>query len=305
MQRFQTLHAIAPRGILLVLTAALLWGTGGVVKQTIAELAPTNALSIAFFRMGFSVPVLGLVCAFVLRSNMFRVGRRDLAITLCIGGLTGIYQALYFAAISEVGVSIATLMALCVAPVVVAIESALFMKERLTRRVGLALICAISGIVLLTGFQANVPGNAGLGMLMAAGSATAYGTVTVISRTLSRQSHPLQTAAFGFAFGALILFVLAFSSSAGLVTSYPLMGWVWLVYLGLVPTALAYSLFLSGMRSTPATIASIFTLVEPLMAAVLAWIIFGERLSALGFVGAGLLVCAMLILVMIKTDRST
>ena len=122
MQSNQQTHVAlsASRGVIFVLTAALLWGTGGVVKQTIAELAPTNALSIAFFRMGFSVPVLGLVCALALRGAMLRIARRDLAITLFIGGLTGVYQAMYFGAISEVGVSIATLIALCVAPIVVA-----------------------------------------------------------------------------------------------------------------------------------------------------------------------------------------
>lgn len=305
MQSNQQTHVAlsASRGVIFVLTAALLWGTGGVVKQTIAELAPTNALSIAFFRMGFSVPVLGLVCALALRGAMLRIARRDLAITLFIGGLTGVYQAMYFGAISEVGVSIATLIALCVAPIVVAIESVVFMKERLTARVLVAMGCAIGGIVLLTGFQTHVPGNTLSGMALAAGSATAYGTVTVISRALSRQSHPLQTATFGFSFGALILFGLANISTTGLVVSYPPMGWVWLLYLGVMPTALAYALFLSGMRSTPATVASIFTLAEPLMAAVLAWIIFGERLNRLGFVGAGLLLVAMLALVVKHPPR--
>ncbi len=290
-------RAAASRGIFFVLTAAVLWGTGGVVKQTITELAQTNALSIAFFRMALSVPVLMLACGLTLRRDMFRINRHDLLIMLCIGGLTGIYQALYFAAISEVGVSIATLVALCGALVVVAIQSTVLMKERLTARVWLATACALSGIVLLTGFQTGAPGKTWLGVLMAMGSATAYATVTVISRTLSREIHPLQTASFGFAFGAVILFMLALASSS-LVVSYPARGWALLAYLGVVTTALAYSCFLNGMRSTPATVASILTLMEPLVAAMLAWVIFGERFSGLGFVGAGLLIAAMLVLVL-------
>lgn len=293
-----TTSSAASRGILFVVMAALLWGTGGVVKQTITGLAQTNALTVAFFRMGFSVPILGLVAALVLRKRMVQFNRRDLIITLCIGGLTGIYQALYFASISEVGVSIATLIALCVAPIVVAIESAVFMKERITRRIAIAMLCAIAGIILLTGFQVGAPGNALLGMLLAASSATAYGTVTVISRSLSREAHPLRTASVGFTFGTLILLVLASSSSGGLVLSYPPLGWALLFYLGLMPTALAYVFFLNGLRSIPATVASIFALIEPLTAAILAWILFGERLSPLGFVGAGLLIAAMLTLLL-------
>jgi DME family drug/metabolite transporter len=66
--------------------------------------------------------------------------------------------------------------------------------------------------------------------------------------------------------------------------------------MGCIPTALAYVLFQSGMRSTPATLTSILTLCEPLTAAVLAWLLFGERLSPLGIVGALLLLGTILLL---------
>ena len=66
--------------------------------------------------------------------------------------------------------------------------------------------------------------------------------------------------------------------------------------MGCIPTALAYVLFQAGMRSTPATLTSILTLAEPLTAAILAWLIFGERLSPLGILGALLLLCTIFLL---------
>jgi len=63
-----------------------------------------------------------------------------------------------------------------------------------------------------------------------------------------------------------------------------------------VPTALAYGLFLTGMRATPATVASIATLLEPLTATLLAWVLFGERLGPLGLAGTALLLTAMAVL---------
>ena len=74
------------------------------------------------------------------------------------------------------------------------------------------------------------------------------------------------------------------------------MAWSALVYIGLVPTALAYTLFFRGMRHTPATPASIATMLEPLTAAVLAWAVFGESLGAVGLIGAGLLLGAVFVL---------
>jgi DME family drug/metabolite transporter len=95
----------------------------------------------------------------------------------------------------------------------------------------------------------------------------------------------------GLGAGAVCLlpFVLASSSTI----SFPPLGWALLLYLGIVPTALAFVVFLMGMASTTATVASIITLIEPLTATVLAWLLFGERLSVVGLFGAGVLLGAI------------
>ena len=82
-------------------------------------------------------------------------------------------------------------------------------------------------------------------------------------------------------------------ATVGFAGSYPAEGWLLLVYLGLIPSALAYALFLSGMRSTSATTASVATLIEPLTATVLAWLIFAEPIAPSGLSGALLLFLAM------------
>ena len=51
-------RAEARRGLLLIVLAAVLWGTVGVATKTIFGLSDTNPLSIGFFRVVFSVPVL-------------------------------------------------------------------------------------------------------------------------------------------------------------------------------------------------------------------------------------------------------
>ena len=86
---------------------------------------------------------------------------------------------------------------------------------------------------------------------------------------------------------------LRFALATGFVISYPAGGWALLLYLGLVPTALAYVLFLSGIRQITATVASIVTLVEPLTSTMLAWLLFGEQLGPLGVFGAALLLGAI------------
>ncbi|HWQ11721.1 MAG TPA: DMT family transporter, partial [Roseiflexaceae bacterium] len=158
------------------------------------------------------------------------------------------------------------------------------------------LVCALAGAALLVGArpEGGLPGSALVGVLFALGSALGYAAVTVCGRLVAASAHPLQVNGIAFACGALLLLALALPT--GLTAAYPPLGWGLLAYLGLVPTALAFGLFLVGMRTTAATEATIVTLLEPLTATLLAWLLFGERLGPQGLVGALLLAAAMAVL---------
>src|SRR5207248_5398334 len=97
--------------------------------------------------------------------------------------------------------------------------------------------------------------------------------------------------------GALLLLLGA--SSTRLVVVYPAEGWLLLLYLACVPSVLGYALFQAGIRSLSATVASIVTMCEPLTAAVLAWILFHEELGLFGLLGAGFLLGAMAVILLV------
>lgn len=283
-------------GLVFIVIAATLWGTVGVATKAIYGLAATNALSIGFFRLAIATPALLLTCWGVLGKRAFVVARRDLGLMLLIGVAMAFYQVCYFAAIAQVGVAVAVLVALCSAPVMVALLSVGLLGERLTLSLLVALGCALGGTGLLVGGQ---DGGAGgqytlLGVLLAFGAGFGYAIIALCSRSLAARYHPLQPIAIGFGAGAV--FLLPFALATGLVVAYPWQGWALLLHLGLVPTALAYALFLHGMRSTTATAASIVTLLEPLVSTILAWLLFGERLGPLGLLGAALLLAAFALL---------
>ncbi|WP_240550251.1 DMT family transporter [Candidatus Roseilinea sp. NK_OTU-006] len=286
-------------GLLLVMLAAALWGTVGVTTKSLYVLSVTNPLSVGFFRLALSAPALLAACWLAIGARTFAIARRDVGAVVMIGAMMALYQACYFAAIPRVGVAIATLITLCTAPVIVAALSALFMRERLTRTISAAMICALAGTTLLVGIAPGagpLPADAPAGVLLALGSATAYAVLTLCSRQLANRYHPLQPIAIGFTLGALALGAFAMASPGGLVASYPTAGWLRLLYLGLVPTAFGYFAFLAGMRTTPATVATIATLVEPLTSTFLAWLLFDEQLGPTGWLGALLLLAAMIVL---------
>jgi drug/metabolite transporter, DME family len=289
-------RAAASRGLFLVMLSAVTWGTVGVATQTLYGISAANPQSVGFFRLALALPALFTFGATALGRRMLRVAPRDLALMVLLGAMTALYQLCYFSAIRHVGVAAATVVTLCSAPGIVAVLSALLLRERPSPRVIAALLGATAGTALLVGGGASdhAHGSMAAGAALALGSAAGYAIVTLCNRSLASRCHPLQTVSIGFTVGATLL--LAFALPSGLVASYSLPGWALLAWLGLVPTALGYVLFATGMRTVGATAASVATLLEPLTSTALAWFVLGERLGAAGSAGAFLLAAAMLVL---------
>jgi DME family drug/metabolite transporter len=227
---------------------------------------------------------------------MFAIPRRDFLLMLLTGALLAFSQAAYFAAIRAAGITIATLLTICVAPVVVTSVSVLLGHERLSRRVLVALGCALAGSALLVGFHAPDDAHTalGLGVVYSLISAVTYAGMIVCGRWLAAGYHPLQVTSVSFGTGALVLVLV--NLAAGFTPTRTPQGWLLILYLGIVPTALAYWLFQDGLRAVSATAASIIGMLDPLVAALLAWALFGEILAASSLIGAALLLLGIVCL---------
>ena len=281
-------------GVLLILCSGTLWGTIGIATEAIYRLAETNPLSIGFLRMAIASPVLICACWFMFGKKSFYIERPDLNVMLFMGLSMALYQVFYFGAIIQIGVIIASLITLCLAPVLVVLLSIPLLGETLTKRALCALVLALFGVLLLVGVpDASAKGQTITlwGILLCLASAVGYASVTLCGRVLSNRYHPLQPITIGFTASALLL--LPFALANGLVLNYPFTGWLWLLHMGLIPTTLAYLFFFYGIRHITASVAAIVMLIEPLTSTVLAWFLFGERLSSTGLVGAALLLGAL------------
>jgi len=286
------------RGTWFIVLAALSWGTITVSTNAIYQLTPAaNASSIGFWRMAFSTPVLAVLAWGAVGRRLWQVTRRDLGLIGLIGLAMAAYQVCLFSAIPRLGVTVAVIVTICSAPVMVGVLAALFLGERLTAPVGLALALALAGAAGLSGLTtpnaAARPGDP-LGVALALGAGLSYALVTLCGRALAGRYHALQTVGLGFTASAVLL--LPYALANGLVTAFPPAGWGLLVYLGVIPTALAYWLYVEGLKHTPATTSSIIALLEPLTASALAALFFGERLDLAGWSGAALLLTAMAVL---------
>jgi len=274
----------------------MLWGTVGIATQTIYQQSELDAFSVGFYRLAFAFPVVALLCWKFVGKGVFQVRGRHYWQMALIGALLAIYQVCYFAAVGYIGVAFATLITLCTAPVVVSLASVVFLKEALTRSIIKALLCALAGTALLVGFPegAAAQNNLLLGISLSLGSAVGYAIVAMLGRSIATECHPIHSTTVSFGVGAIFLFPMAAANCFS--AQYTLETLSLLLYIGLFPTAVAYTLFFLGMRNVRASTASILTMIEPLTATILAWFIFDERLAVSGIAGALLLLLAIFVL---------
>lgn len=290
---------IQPSGFWLVSGAAVIWGTIGIATQAIYNLDSTNSLYLNLGRMFVAALVMLPACWRILGRGIFRVRPRDAALMALSGTFLAISQAAYFAAILHAGITISTLLSMCVSPLVVTFVSVWLKFETLTRRVVVALVCAILGSVLLVGLDALAGAQSDqseliLGTLLSVVSALGYGAMILCGRFLAGSYHPLQVNTVMFSTGTLVLLVVNLAVGIDPVET-PQSGLL-IIYLGLVPSALAYWLLQSGLRSVSATTASILSMLDPLVAALLAWALFDERLAPISILGAALLLLSIYLL---------
>ncbi|HWT25046.1 MAG TPA: EamA family transporter, partial [Solirubrobacteraceae bacterium] len=200
----------------------------------------------------------------------------------------------FFAAVDRTGVAVGTVVALGSAPAIAGVAGRIADGEPLTRRWAVATVLASAGVALLVaaGGGASVDP---LGVALAVAAGGGYATYTVLAKRLLRAGHaPERVMAASFGLAALLLApVLALGDTSWLLTGD---GIALALFLGAIPTALAYVLFARGLRSlTPGETATL-TLAEPLTATGLGILALGERPGALAAAGAGLVLAGLLAL---------
>lgn len=280
-----------------VLAAATLWGTTGLVFQVLGASGGADAVSISFLRLALSVPFLLVMARVYVRSWLPPLTPRGLLILVALGISMAFYQLTYVLAIERVGVAISVLVSICGAPIFVAMISVLWLREKFHARTLLALIAAIIGTVLLVGLPSDLTVDTyrfWVGVAIAIACALFQAAYVLAARAAGNVCSPMHAGGIGFAIGALVL--VPFWPQEGLHLAYSVTGWAMLLYVAAVPTAIAQTLFLSGIKGTGAIGGAIASLLEPLVATVLAVIILHERMSWYGVLGALILLSGIFII---------
>jgi drug/metabolite transporter, DME family len=276
-----------------ILLAAVLFGTTGTAQAVGPEIDPL-AVGASRIAVGGALLVLFALAAAAAGRVRLRTGGGPRAVLLA-GACVAVYQATFFAAVADTGVAVGTVVAIGSGPAFAGVFASTFAGERVTLRWAAATGLACAGVALLVlgggaGGSVSAPG-VGLALVSGAGYA---GYAVASKRMLDAGGAPEAVMAAIFGVGALLILpLLAIVPAAGLATPG---GLTLVLYLGAVPTALAYVLFARGLDRIGASETATLTLAEPLTAAALGVIALGERLGLAAAAGAALVLGGLVVL---------
>ncbi|TVR60462.1 MAG: EamA family transporter [Gemmatimonadales bacterium] len=217
--------------------------------------------------------------------------RADLAGMILLGGIiVGIFQVAYQMSTDSVGVP-ATVALLYLAPALVIAASAVLFGERITPAKALLAAISIAGVWL------TVLGTRGVDLELTLGGVLwgclcgiAYAAYTLFGKWYGRHYGPLIPLFWSTAAGTVLLGLVWMARGEEVVLPGTPTELALVLLLGLLTIALAALLLFNAMRTLEAGRASIGTTVEPMMAAILAWLFLDQVLTPWGVVGLVVLV---------------
>ncbi|KAA1428049.1 DMT family transporter [Nocardioides antri] len=262
------------------------WASAFVAIRHLGHDFSAGPLTLA--RQGVAALALG---AFALRSGLPRPTAAQWRSLVVIGVL---WFAVYHLALNqgEVWVDAGTAsMLLQVSPVLVAVLAAMFLGERFTTPLVVGLLVAFAGVALIglsgSGNDGVDSGKVVLGALLCLVSAVTYSVSLILQKPLVADLSAIHVTWLACVIGAVTCLPFA-PALASEVAAAPASSLWWVVYLGVFPTAVAFTTYAYALQHMTASSLGVTTYLVPPITIVMALVLLGETPPTVAYVGGGL-----------------
>ncbi|MCR9129552.1 MAG: DMT family transporter [Alphaproteobacteria bacterium] len=293
-------------GVVVLFCAACLLGFAPILVKT-SELGPQ---AIAFWRLTLSLPVLAVWLWFEKRRAQRR--ERDAGVAKPLSWKPIVLAGLFFAgdlAFWHTGIKIttaanATLLA-NLTPIIVAVAAFFLFGERITRTFLAAGALALAGAVLLSAANVQFAPERLPGDILSVLTSFWYASYLLAVRAARRAGAATVEVMFwstATAAPILLLVTLAFGEPILPPTA---LGWMPLLALGIIVHAGGQGGIAFGLGRTPAALATLIILIQPVVAACAGWILFDEALVPVQWLGTALVLAGVYAAQRVRAPVST
>lgn len=270
--------------VLAALVTIVLWASAFVGIRMIGTAYSPGAL--AFGRIAVGTVVLGAI-ALRYRRPLPRGRALGLVITYGVGWFAA-YTAVLNLAERHLDAGTAALL-VNVAPILVAVFAGLFLGEGFPRPLVTGIAIAFLGVgVIAIGGSGGQSVNDGVGIALGLLTALLYAAGVLMQKVALRRVDPITATFLGCAIGATVLLPFAPQFVDQTLTASNGGALAAVVYLGVFPTAIAFSTWAYALARTDAGRLTATTLTVPAIAIALSWALLGELPTVLGMIGGTL-----------------
>ena len=276
-------------GALLVALSAVAFGTMPILGVW-AYRDGTSTWALLLVRFGIAAVLLALVA----RRRRIRMPplRRTLALS-AMGGLGYVGQAYcYFSALQYAQASLVALL-LYLYPAFVAVLAAVFLRERLSAAVLVALGLALSGTALVVGGGSGRP----LGIALAVAAAVIYSVYITVGSAVTAGLDPIAVALVICTSATVTAgLVVVLRTVQGQAPSFPgsLVGWAAVSAIAVFASVVAILAFFAGLQRLGPTRTAVLSTLEPVVTVVLAGWLLAESMSPVQLLGGAVVVAAVI-----------
>ena len=284
-------------GLLAAVAAAHLWAVSGVFGKIVmtGSLSPAR---LVFYRSVLSALMLLAVVLWRDRS-LLRLSRRDLPFFLAMGMLgLALTQFTYYSAIQSLSVGMAILLQY-LAPLWMLLFERFWLKIRLTPARLVALTLALAGCAMVSVETESTRHWGSAGVLLGLTAGVCFAFYTLMTRHALKSYRDLTVLFYSFLFSALFWSASPDSwQPLSQIESFK----IWMIlYVVVFGTVFPYLLFMRAMKHLSASHTGIISTLEPVVAAVIAWIFLQENLTGLQLCGG---LCVLLAIVILQKNTS-
>ncbi len=213
---------------------------------------------------------------------------------------------------TALGLTVATKAALItnLSLIFVAPMSYYFLRERFTPLKVTALAMTIPGIILLTteGDMASLEGSEFLGDMLSLAAGFSWAFYIIITKHILKDPEVSVSSLTLWVMGTTAALVVPLGIGALAVGEASLgdvgnVGWTMAVYTGIFCSTVAYLFWTRGLQGVTATVSAVLLLVMVIVAAVMDYLFFGTEIGVIPWIGAGILLVAMLLVSLSPENR--
>lgn len=286
-------HFVSER---LALNALFLGALGIAFAPIFVRLSPVGPSATAFWRVAISLPVFYLWMRLEGKGThkpRQPTSPRDVLRLAAAGVFFAGDLGVWHWSIRYTSVANATLLA-NFAPIFVALGGWLFLRQRVSLQFVLGMAVALAGTAFLVGQSANISAQHLWGDLLGVVTAVFYAGYILAVKELRREYSTATIMTWTAAISGVVLLPVAWLME-GQVVSTSALGWLLLVGLALVSQFGGQTLIAFALAKLPAAFSSVGLLVQPVAAAVFAWLLLGERMQPVDMLGGALALAGIFI----------